>query len=1330
MLEYSLSAVDFDPFAGDAIEKVVPVTEPQQEIWISCVLGGEEANLAFNESISLEFTGSLVPDVLMKALQLLVDRHEALRAGFSADGMQMVIYKQKKAFIQEADISLMSRQAQTRHLDHFIRKEAATPFDLSKGPLIKFGLFKLAENKVHLHVNAHHIVCDGWSFGILLEDLSALYNSVLSSSTLPPAPDQFSSYAIEEAAFQRTAEYAAIENYWIRKYKDNVPVFEIPTDFPRGKVRSYRCEKNDFILSKSLADAIKSAGARYGSSFVNTLVAAFEVAIYKITKQRDIVLGLPTAGQAATGMFNLIGHCVNFLPLRSHPSGNIKFSDYLKTRKRETADDYENQRFTFGALLKRINIKRDATWTPLTPVCFNIDIGMDRNVHFQDVVYDIVYNPKVSEIFDIFLNITESKDGYIFQWTYNTQLYRGETIKRLMDKISYLLNQLSENPQLEIDQYSLEDNSVIFNNINQLNNTHKVFPDTTFVELFEENVSASPDAVALQFKEQLYSYKQLNEAANRMARYLIENGVKQGSHVGLLLDRDAGIPISLLAVLKCGAVYVPFDPDFPDDRLNFMIADADLSVIITNKSNANRFQLSGTTVFIESVKEKVGLLSPENISVNISCKDGAYILYTSGSTGKPKGVVVSQKNLVNLLLGAKDFLGANASTKLLSVTTVSFDIATLEILLPLVSGGSIVLADSVVVKDGERIVEAIRTQGINLFQATPATYKMMLSSGWEQKLPIKAISGGEALSRQLADELLNRVEVLYNMYGPTETTIYSTGTLINKGQSEISIGTPLANTQIYILDEDGALLPEGAVGEIFIGGAGVSEEYYNRPELTAERFLKNPFDKTGNTRMYKTGDLGKYTADGKILCLGRVDYQVKIRGFRIELEEIENEIINIPEIKDVKVAVREDHLGELKLCAFIIPEDFTTAGITKAKVLEWRNLLKRKLPQYMIPAEWVAIETFPVTPNKKVDRKALLDFGKLKLKQTGAPVSVEVIDLLTRIWQEELEIEDITPSDDFFELGGHSMSAIRVMSRIKTETEVKLPISALFEHPTIQGLSQLIAVGKNTNQNRVVVPIKEGGAKTPIFLIHAGGLNILLYKSLGHFFEEDQPLYGLQGLGLDGDTSHLSTIESIASRYLVEVLEQEPDGPYIILGYSYGGVIAFEMARQLLRMDKKVKMLGVLDTNVSGRNDASGEIPRFYDKIKRQFRKAIYIGGAFLKYPEDVLNYQKLVFNRKFNKNFEEKQEDQIYDYEPHIVQAYEDAYHRYRMQPLDIEIHLFRADKRVYFVDDSEYLGWKKYALKGVKVHRVPGDHKTFLLPPNSKMVARLIEDNLKKIN
>jgi amino acid adenylation domain-containing protein len=1317
--------VEFDPFAGPEILQVIPAIEPQQEVWISCRLGGEDANRSYNESVSLRLTGPFDRPAMERALLELISRHEVLRSVFNNDGSKIIVFRNLPVNLRYEDLSAESPAAQQAFIDNFTKKDASTAFDLLNGPLFRMVLFKLNEEEHFFKLTAHHIVCDGWSLGILLQDIGKLY-SAYATGTIPSLPEalRFSQYSLEQGEYLDSPEYTKTLQYWLDQYKDSVPVLDVPTDFPRPALRTYKSQRDDYPLDGELVQAVKRLGAGVGCSFVMTLMAAFEVFLYRLTGQEDIILGLPAAGQSAAGYQHLVGHCVHLLPLRSRPKGDLSFPAYLKARKPKILDAYDHQQITFGTLLKHLSIARDPSRIPLVPVVFNIDMGLDNGVSFHGLQYRMTYNPREYESFEIFLNASGSERSLNLEWSYNTRLFRPSSIRRMMDGFEHLLREMTTRAETPIRNLPLMDSFARNHLLDTLNNTRLAYPkDKALYHLIDERAVITPDHPALQFQGRSLSYRSLAENSSRLAHHLQANGVRKGDVIGLSLDRSPEMVLALIAIWKAGAAYIPLDPSYPAERIEFMLKDAAATILLTSGKYRGRLHTPAKDLILEEGLEKLTDY-PVTPPVNATGTDLAYILYTSGSTGTPKGVAIEHHNLINFMISMQKEPGIDAGDRLLAVTTISFDIAGLELYLPLISGATVVLADITSAKDGRILLDMVRSEKISIMQATPSTWRIMLDGGWNSPLSLKVLCGGEALPKDLAESLLGKCDSLWNMYGPTETTIWSTVKHLQPGDETISIGRPINNTQVYILDETGGPAALGAIGEILIGGDGVARGYHNRPVLTSERFVNNPFAKDGS-KMYRTGDLGKLLENGDILCLGRIDHQVKIRGYRIELGEIEHSLTKQPGIREAVTIAREDRPGDQRLVAYIVPDQ--NSPVSDHQIQTWKKSLRNLLPDYMVPGEIVVMEKLPTTSNGKIDRSRLpKPGGHNQTADTGfiAPRTATE-QLIADIWTRQLDIPGISINSDFFELGGHSHIAVKVMLALEKQTGRRFPLAIIFENSTVEKLAALIDAGEEKIRWDSLVSIKPTGTKMPIYMIHGAGLNVLVFNSLGKYMDMDQPVYGMQALGLSGKTQLLYSIEEIAQKYIAEILANNPDGPYALAGYSLGGFIAFEMAKQLMSMGKEVKMLGILDTHAGNRDSTEKKTTKAFKKMVRQFRKLAFFSRLFLTHPRRTIAYQAGILGGKIGKLFQRtyKVDEEFFTYEEEVNRSYDIAYEKYFMTPTDLKIDLFRVKQRIYYIDDPSYMEWLKYTNSGVEVHEVPGDHKTFLFPPNDREFARILQ-------
>ena len=1344
---YNLLAVEFNPFEQErVIDKVVPLNESQKEIWISCILGGDDASLAYNESVSLNLKGEFNQVLFLSSVGEVIVRHDALRSTVSANGETLMVYKESLVEFIIEDISMRSSKKETLYT--FVSNEMHKVFDLQNGPLLKVFIHKLSDSHYYFTVIMHHIIADGWSIGIFLEELSEIYNSKLKgTSSLLKSAFQISEYAKEMIDFKQTAEYEKTLAYWLNMYKAEVPVLNLPIDYSRPMNRTYQSNRFDQVISVELIARIKKTGASVGCSLVTTLLSAFEIFIYNQSNQKDIVIGLPASGQAVTEKLDLIGHCVNLLPLRTFINPEIPFSDYLQKRKVELLDAFDHQQFTFGELVRSLNIKRDLSRIPIVSVVFNVDMGMDSAVRFDRLEHHLISNPRVCETFEIFLNITGSSSKFTLEWSYNTKLFKAETIEKMAEEFEMLLDSIVKNSLTPIKQLFSKGDELFIEKLEQWNNTSFVYDkDVNLTKIIDKKATELHDKVAIFFLQEKITYSEVMKLSNQFANYLLANDVKLGDIVGLGAERSIEMVISMLGILKAGATYLPLDPNFPQDRIEYMLADSNAKAIVVSKSHQNKFKTNANELVIEDIWAKILLSSDEDPGIHTKGTDLAYILYTSGSTGKPKGVKIMHQSLVNLLISLHHTLGIKESDKLLAITTISFDIAALELFLPLVGGAAFFLCDTESAKDGRVLLELLETENITLMQATPSTWRMMIDSGWDKQYKeLKIVSGGESLNKDLANRLLDLTGELWNIYAPTETTIYSIAKKIDKHDKLIAIGRPIYNTQVYILDSNGDLLPPGSVGEICIGGDGVSSGYLNLPELTNKVFIESPINKSPYRKIYKTGDLGMFTDDGEIVCFGRIDEQVKIRGHRIELGEIESILNELSEIRQSVVIAYDDSTEDKRLVAYVVlnvandgfQDDNERKKILNTNKEKWKLALRNKLPKYMVPNDFVILEAFPLTPNRKIDKKALPAPNEGSRSENVRRESAHVYDnkhekIISEIWSSVLNIDSIGPKDNFFELGGHSLLAIKIMVAIEKATGKRLPLSILFENSTIEKLAKELEEDQFDNW-KSLVPIKEIGHKPPLYVIHGQGMHILSFYTLSNAMSKEQPLYGLQPKGLNPEVAPAESIEEIAKGYVDEIIQHNPAGPYSIAGYSSGGIVALEMSKQLMDRGKKVSIVALIDTFYDG----DSYITLFKKgKIKEIFNHACkYIGWGFLyffRYPNAYIQHNidfslgTLYNNYKKINPIKEVLSNPMYILD-RLQKAHKKALKKYQLKDYNAKVVLFRAnDKEYVYIPNLDSNGFAPYIKGEFTFVDVPLEHLQFFNPNYIEVFAEKLQEEL----
>jgi amino acid adenylation domain-containing protein len=1335
-----ITPVDFDPFSDPEIASIAPVTEPQAEIWSSCKIGGKDANRAYNDSVSLLLTGDLNLNAMLDSLQQLVNLHDSLRSTFSPDGKSICISEFVDIDLNYQDLSSKSHEEQQEYINQYGNSVALAAFDLIAGPLFKLALFKLAADSNYLTITAHHIVCDGWSIGLLIQDLSYLYNSNIDKNEKDLSwGSSFSEYAIKQLKDENKKKRLMAEQYWVNQFAGSDFLMSIPTDYPRPPLRTYKSKREDFLLDKEIESQLRALSKKSGCSFVTILFVSFGIYLQQISGQDEIIIGLPAAGQLVDDDdYGLVGHCVNLLPLRSYPNRDSSFLSYLREFQSAMLDAYEHQMCTFGSLLKKLDIPRDPSRVPLVPIVLNIDSGMGTGVNFKNLQFKLSSSPREYETFEIFLNITDNGESIKFEWSYNTQIFAAETIGKMMGEFEYLLTRVTSNPDILIGKIPYKNSEETYRQVSLWNDaTYNAYPkETPLHEIISFKATQFPEKLALKFDTDEISYQLMDKKADQFACLLIDKGLKIGDKVALAVNRSADMVIALLGILKAGGVYVPVDPQYPLNRVNYMIADSQAVFLLTSVQFKGYFQSESKELIIEEEFAKLENYANAKNKVKVKASDLAYIIYTSGSTGLPKGVQIAHYNLVNFLYSMLKSPGLTDADKLLAVTTISFDIAGLELFLPLIAGASVVIADSDTAKDGKALLNLIESQNITVMQATPFTWRIMLEAGWTAKLNLKVICGGEALPLDLSKKLVDRTASVWNVYGPTETTVWSTISQIKGDEKNITIGHPIGNTSVYILDNYLRLCAPGLVGEICIGGDGISAGYFNRPELTDEKFIVNPFGKSSHDKIYRTGDLGKFTPDGELEYVGRIDSQIKIRGFRIETGEIEHHINEFDGVKQSVVIARKDQSQSDQLAAYIVIDKDDNRFDEVKWMDSLRYSLSMALPNHMVPAEFAIISEIPLTPNGKINKKQLVNISTktAEVKRIYIPPRTDIEKLVADIWSEFLGLEKVSINDDFFKLGGHSLIAIQIMSKIEKTTGKILPLAALFENSTIEKLSLTLGMDGHSILWDSLVPIKPNGSKIPLYIVHGAGLHVLLFNALALNIDNEQPIYGLQAKGLNGIDTPLDKIEDIAAHYIASIKEQNPHGPYALAGYSFGGIIALEMARQLKAANKEVTMLAMFDTYAYQSDKYDAWTIKIINRIGFFLMQVAFITVQLFKNFKDTFEHLKTLAKRSmtniywFFKSGKDREQPGLFGYPNKIDELNNKAWEDYKIKPLEIEIDLFRAEERTFYLSDFKYLGWKPYALKGIRVHNIPGDHGTIFLPENAIKFAEILQKVLNE--
>ncbi len=1040
---------------------IQPVSEPgpaplsfaQQRLWI---LDQLDVGPAYNAPPNLEVSGRLNVAALARALNDIVQRHESLRTTFAViDGeARQVIHDDVTLDLPIVDLQHLPAGEQDAEVRRLAHEAALHPFDLNRDMMLRAKLLRLTPTAHVLLLTLHHIASDGWSIGVLLRELSTLYEAFVdgSPSPLPKLPIQYADFAQWQRQWLQGEVLDQQLTYWKQQLADAPPVLELPTDRPRPASESYRGRAVAMNIDAILTQQLQILSQQAGTTLFMTLLAAFQVLLYRHTGQDDLVVGTPIANRSHKELEPLIGFFLNTLALRADLSGSNgcppTFLELLDQVRQVTRAAYEHQDLPFERLVEELQLRRSLNLNPLVQVLFQLQYELPAVMELTDVQMRLLETDVHITRFDLAVYLYDVSGALQGSCVYNSDLFDATTIQRLVMHFRTLLEGIVTNPDLSIAELPLlteaERHQILF----EWNDTAIDYPAHTCLhQLVEQQVARTPDAPAVIYAHERLTYHDLNARANQLAHYLQAQGVAPDTLVGICMPRSLEMVVGLLAILKAGGAYVPLDPAYPKERLAFMLADTQMPLVLTQASFLHDLPEHSTCAICPET-EWVAIASQPatNPSSPVTSQHLAYVLYTSGSTGQPKGVAIEHQSPVALVAWSHQVFTSEEVSGVLASTSICFDLSVFELFMTLSRGGTVILADNAL-----HLPTLPHAEAVTLINTVPSAMTELVRSG-EVPANVRVVNlAGEPLKNELVQRVYasGAVEKVFNLYGPSEDTTYSTWDLIAKGATaEPTIGRPVSNTQAYIVDRHLSPVPVGTPGELYLGGAGLARGYYHREELTRERFVANPF---GAGRLYRTGDLVRWLSDGRMEFLGRMDNQVKIRGFRIELGEIEVTLAEHPEVREAVVIAREDQPGDQRLVAYVV-------GTPAACELPLAAFLRQKLPDYMVPAVFVHLDALPLTPNGKVDRRALPapDASTLGLATRYVPPRNPAEAALAAIWAEILDVEQIGVHDNFFELGGHSLLATRVISRIRAAFAVALPLRSLFQEPTVAGLATCI----------------------------------------------------------------------------------------------------------------------------------------------------------------------------------------------------------------------------------------------------------------------------------
>ncbi len=1301
-----------------------PPSFAQQRLWLLVQMDG--VSEAYHIPLGLRLTGDLDRVALHRALDRIIVRHEALRTTFALDNGDLVqriaAVERSRFLLIEHDLRLHSNPQS--ELDRLAQLESGAPFDLAAGPLIRGRLVRVAPDEHVLLITMHHIVSDGWSLGLLVKELNALYAALLrgEDDPLPELDIQYADYSV----WQRRSIEGEIQQqqgaYWKEALAGAPALLELPTDRPRPAEQSYPGSFAELVLDEELTAGLKDLSRRHGVTLFMTLLAGWSVLLARLSGQQDVLVGTPTANRGRAEIENLIGFFVNTLVVRLDLSNSPSVREVLQQTRERTIAAQQNQDLPFEQVVETAQPVRSLAHSPLFQVMFAWQGNAQERFEFAGLEVQSLPSPHRVAKYDLLLELWESDNHITGGLEFATALFEQATIERYLGYFRNLLRAMVADDAQAIDRLPMLPDSDRSHLLREFNNSEAEYPkDIPLAKLVEQQVERTPNAVAVVFDKQHLTYRDLNARANQLAHELIKRGVGPDQIVGLYVSRSTDLIVALLAIIKAGAAYLPLDPLFPPERLGYMLSDSGAPLLITEKSLRGTLPpFAGTILQLEDEAWQTN--SRENPSVAVKPEDLGYVIYTSGSTGKPKGVQLPRMALTNLLWSMREWLKLTDRDRLLAVTTISFDIASADVWLPLLVGAQTVLASFEEAADGNALKDLLQKHDITFLQATPVTWRLLFDAGWRGKSNLQTVCTGEAMPQEVAVQLVPVVKLVWNLYGPTETTIWSTGYRVTDGREPILIGRPVFNTQCYILDAHGQPVPAGVTGELFIAGDGLARGYLNRPELTAEKFIADPFA-GGEARMYRTGDLARYRPDGNIECLGRIDHQVKIRGYRIELGEIEARLAEYPGVREAVVIAREDTPGDKRLVAYYAASAQAGSDESNFGTPQFRAYLTASLPDYMVPAVYVRMEALPLTPNGKIDRKVLPPpVADSALSHSFEPPQGETELKLAAIWSDVLKLDRIDRNESFFDLGGHSLMAARAVATMNQEFGTSLPIRVLFQANTVSQLASLIEKQAETQADfwHPVIPIQTRGTRCPLFCVARPNVNALGYLTLSRELGNEQPVYGLQ-VQLEEDPSIDFTDEQIrntAAEYVRAVRTVQAHGPYILIGQCQGSFIAFEMVRQLEAEGENVAFFGVLDawpeenTRHRWRFQTYLAIKRLQALDRQTIAKAISrVNARFAdrKTPQSpAISPQALSPSSKkvlFQKYFPGK------DFVPPVCSA---------------PITVFRIGEQPWYRKNDETMGWGVRTRSSVKISNISGHHLTILRQPNVKQLATLLTKHL----
>ncbi len=1316
-------------------EYAFPASFAQRRLW--SVEQTEATGGAYNVSCGLRFNGELHIDRLAAAFNYLDDRHEILRTtlAIEAGELRQVVRPPGSLLLrlERLEGGIVSAESALRLR---LEAEAAAPFDLAAGPLLRATLFRLGARDHALEITMHHSIVDAWSIDILVKELAAAYNAGPEQPALAPLPIQYADFSVWQIEAQSGEGMAGKLRYWQQELAGPLPTLELPIDHPPSPTQTYEGSRISLEIGPEISKPIRRLARETNATVFMALLASFQVFLYRHTGQTDVIVGTPVTGRTRRETADLIGFFLNMLAIRVDFTGDPKFREIIAQVRDKVLGALDAQEVPFEHLVDVLQVRRDLSRHPIFQAVFVYQLAPEPVPVFSGATVERLPSvPSRTSKFDLMLSITDDGHGLAAEFEYNTGLFDAETVRRMAERYLVLLRGIvaaADEGSAPVSLLPLLPPDERSDLLDRWNQTTTDYPrDATMVALFEQQADLAPDSVAVIVPRigtpQRITYRELDERANRLARHLQDEGLAPGSAAGILLDRSAEFVVAILATLKAGCTYVPLDPSLPAERVRRMLEEANAALLVTTSRIAAKLPRGATpAVYLDGAGTGRGGEAAGRPALIHNPDVPAYIMYTSGSTGQPKGVAIPHRAIIRLVRNT-NYVSLSSTDVILACAPMAFDASTFEIWGSLLNGGQLVLFPDDVPHPND-IGRLIAEYGVTTLWLTAGLFHLMAETNARGFAGLRQLlAGGDVLSPSLVRKALQHLPkgVLINGYGPTENTTFTCcHRMTDAGEvgETVAIGPPNAHTRVYKLDARMEVVPGGGRGELWTAGDGLATGYRNDAELSAARFRQNPFDSDPKARIYCTGDIARYRQDGVIEFFGRKDTQIKIRGFRIEPGEVERTICLYAGVADAVAIARERGAGNKVLLAYMVPAQGATIEIG-----EMRSFLRQRLPEYAVPSGFMCLPAFPLTPHGKVDHAALPDPVVHRGPVVGLPDALETQILV--IWEQALGITGIGVDDNFFDLGGNSLRAITMLSSVERALGRPVPVAALYRGQTVATMAVALR-DDSVDPSRQAIAIQPGGTRPILFVVPGVNGDVIGYEALARALGPDQPLYGLRSVGLDGEHPPLETVTEIAAWLLAEVERVQPRGPYRLAGFCMGGIVAYEIAQQLAARGEQTELLGLIDTwapeviQAKRRRTRYGTQLAFLARGVSRHLRAMWIQprGERLGY----LLRSSRILGQMVKQRDVYRGDSRVLHHEM-VTHANQRAAAGYRPAPYDGGMLLVLSNEVERRPDEDARLSWQKLARDECTVIRVSGkDSGALLRTPHVTHLAAALERQL----